>query len=49
MYARDDFVYWRFGDACLQRLAQIAGFSRVESLVDVEVDGHPRIMGRLVD
>ena len=48
VYARDDFVYWGFGDGGLQRLAQIAGFSRVESLVDVEVDGHPRLMARLV-
>jgi len=48
VYARDAFVYWGLGDACLRRLAQIAGFSRVESLVDVEVDGHPRIMGRLL-
>ena len=48
MYARDDFVYWGFGDAALQRLARIAGFSRVESLINVEVDGHPRLMARLV-
>jgi hypothetical protein len=48
VYARDEFVYWGFGGAGLQRLARIAGFSGVESLVDVEVDGHPRIMGRLV-
>ncbi len=48
VYARDEFVYWGFGSAGLQRLAQIAGFSRVESLVDVEVDGHPRLMARLV-
>ncbi|HEY3944555.1 MAG TPA: DUF1698 domain-containing protein [Solirubrobacteraceae bacterium] len=48
VYARDEFVYWGFGDDGLERLARIAGFSRVESLVDVEVDGHPRIMGRLV-
>jgi tRNA (mo5U34)-methyltransferase len=48
VYARAEFVYWRFGDAGLQRIARIAGFSRVESLVDVEVDGHPRIIGRLV-
>ncbi|MGH2884317.1 MAG: class I SAM-dependent methyltransferase [Solirubrobacteraceae bacterium] len=48
VYARDEFVYWGFGDAGLQRLAQIAGFSRVESLVNVEVDAHPRIIGRLV-
>ncbi|MGH2874367.1 MAG: hypothetical protein ACRDL5_18155, partial [Solirubrobacteraceae bacterium] len=48
VYARDDFVYWGFADAGLERLAQIAGFSRVQSLVDVEVDGHPRLMARLV-
>ena len=48
VYARDEFVYWGFGDAGLERLARIAGFSRVESLVDVEVDGHPRLMARLV-
>ena len=48
VYARDDFVFWAFGDAGLQRLARFAGFSRVESLVDVEVDGHPRLMARLV-
>jgi len=48
VYARDDFVYWGFGDAGLERLARIAGFSRVESLVNVEVDGHPRLMARLV-
>jgi hypothetical protein len=36
------------GDAGLQRLARIAGFSRAESLINVQVDGHPRILGRLV-
>jgi tRNA (mo5U34)-methyltransferase len=48
VYARDDFIYWGFVDTDLQRLAQIAGFSRVESLIDVEVDGHPRIIGQLI-
>ncbi|MGI8505696.1 MAG: class I SAM-dependent methyltransferase [Solirubrobacteraceae bacterium] len=48
IYARDEFVYWGFGDAGLERLARIAGFSRVESFAAVEVDGHPRIIGRLV-
>ena len=48
VYARDEFVYWGFGDAGLQRTARIPGFSRAESLVDVEVDGDPRIIGRLV-
>jgi hypothetical protein len=48
VYARDEFVYWGFGAAGLQRIPRIVGFSRVESLVDVGVDGHPRIIGRLV-
>jgi tRNA (mo5U34)-methyltransferase len=48
VYARDEFVYWGFGHAALERLARIAGFSRAESLVEVEVDGHPRIIGRLI-
>jgi tRNA (mo5U34)-methyltransferase len=48
VYARDGYVYWGFGPTGLERLAQIAGFSRAESLIDVEVDGHPRIMGRLI-
>jgi len=48
VYARDDFVYWGFGVTGLERLARIAGFSRAESLATVEVDGHPRIIGRLI-
>ena len=48
VYARDGFVYWGFGNAGLERLARIAGFSRAGSLINVEVDGHPRIIGRLV-
>ena len=48
VYARDEFVYWGFEHTGLERLARIAGFSRAESLIDVEVDGHPRIMGRLI-
>jgi tRNA (mo5U34)-methyltransferase len=48
VYARDDFVYWGFGDAGLERLARVAGFSRAESLINVEVDGHPRIIGQLI-
>jgi tRNA (mo5U34)-methyltransferase len=48
VYARDEFVYWGFGHTALERLARIAGFSRAESLVEVEVDGHPRIIGRLI-
>jgi len=48
VYARDEFVYWGFGDAGVRLLAQIAGFSRVESFINVEIDGQPRIIGRLV-
>jgi hypothetical protein len=32
----------------VERLAGIVGFSHAESFVDMEVDGHPRIIGRLV-
>jgi hypothetical protein len=48
VHARDDFVYRGFADAGLERLARIAGFSRARSLINVEVDSHPRIIGRLV-
>ena len=48
VYAHDEFIYWGFGDTGLERLAQIAGFSHADSLIDVEVDGHPRIMVRLI-
>jgi tRNA (mo5U34)-methyltransferase len=48
VYARDEFVYWGFGHTGLERLARVAGFSRAESLIEVEVDGHPRIIGRLI-
>jgi tRNA (mo5U34)-methyltransferase len=46
--ARDEFFYWGFAAVGLERLAQIAGFSRTESLATIEVDGHPRIIGLLV-
>jgi hypothetical protein len=48
VYAGDEFVYWGFGVVGLERLARIAGFSEVLGLQSVEVDGHPRIIGRLV-
>ena len=48
VYARDEFVYWAFGDAGLERLARIAGFSEVGPFGCVQVAGHPRIVGRLV-
>jgi tRNA (mo5U34)-methyltransferase len=46
--ARDEFFYWGFAQKGIERLAQIAGFSRVDSLATVEVDGHPRIIARLI-
>jgi tRNA (mo5U34)-methyltransferase len=48
VYAGDDFVYWGFNDTGLERLARIAGFSRAEQVDAAEVDGHPRLIGRLV-
>jgi len=48
VYAGDEFVYWGFGDSGLERLAQIAGFASVEQLGCAEVDGHPRLIGRLM-
>lgn len=48
VYSRDEFVYWGFGEAAVERLVRIAGFARVESLQTVTVDGHPRIIGRLI-
>lgn len=48
VYEGDEFVYWGFGVTGLERLARIAGFSEVAPLHSVEVDGHPRIIGRLV-
>jgi tRNA (mo5U34)-methyltransferase len=48
VYAGDEFVYWGFGHTGLDRLARVAGFSHAESFAEVQVDGHPRIIGRLV-
>ena len=47
-YTRDQIVYWGFLQAGLERLARIAGFSGVQSLTHAEVDGHPRIIAKLV-
>ena len=35
VYARDDFIYWGFTNAGLERLARIAGFSRADSLINL--------------
>jgi SAM-dependent methyltransferase len=48
IYAHDRFVYWGFEDTGLERLARLAGFSQVDSLTHVEVDRHPRIIGKLI-
>jgi tRNA (mo5U34)-methyltransferase len=48
VYVRDEFVYWAFGDAGLERLAMIAGFSEVGPFHSMQVAGHPRIIGGLV-
>jgi tRNA (mo5U34)-methyltransferase len=48
VYQRDEFVFWGFQDNGLKRLAQIAGFSHVDSLTHVEVEGHPRVIGKLI-
>jgi tRNA (mo5U34)-methyltransferase len=47
VYARDEFVYWGFEHTGLERLARIAGFTGADSFVDLEIDDHPRIIGRL--
>lgn len=48
IYPHDEFVYWGFGHTGLERLARLAGFSRAEGFIEVQIDGHPRIMGRLL-
>lgn len=48
VYARDDFVYWGFTAPGLTHLAHHAGFAGFDPMDEPEVDGHPRIIGRLV-
>ena len=48
VYARDDYVYWGFTGESLARLADHAGFGRVEIVDTPVIDGHPRIIGTLV-
>ena len=48
VYSRDDFVYWGFSSSSLERFAHHAGFAGFEVFDQPEVDGHPRIIGRLV-
>lgn len=44
LYSRDDFVYWGFSGAGLDRLARLAGFKGAEVHDAPIVDGRPRIM-----
>jgi tRNA (mo5U34)-methyltransferase len=47
VYVRDDYVYWGFSGASLDRLAHHAGFDGATVLDTPMVDGHPRIVARL--
>ena len=47
VYARDDYVYWGFGTAALERLALLAGYAGFDLIDAPDVDGHPRIIGAL--
>jgi tRNA (mo5U34)-methyltransferase len=48
VYPHDDYVYWGFTGGSLARLADHAGFGRVEIVDTPVIDGHPRIIGTLV-
>lgn len=48
LYAGDDYVYWGFSGASLDRLARLAGFSGVEVHDAPIVDGQPRIICTLL-
>lgn len=47
VYARDDFVYWGFTSAGLDRLARHAGYEGFELFDAPVIDGHPRLIGTL--
>jgi tRNA (mo5U34)-methyltransferase len=47
VYARDDYVYWGFTGASVDRLARHAGFVGATVLDAPMIDGHPRIICRL--
>lgn len=47
VYARDEFVYWGFGDAGLQRIARIPGLSRVRRCGGRRRPAHYRSAGRV--
>ena len=48
IYARDEFVYWGFTGASLDRLARHAGFEGARIISTPEIEGHPRILAQLV-
>ena len=48
VYPRDEFVYWGFTGESLSRLARHAGFDEVRIISAATIDGHPRIVGRLM-
>jgi tRNA (mo5U34)-methyltransferase len=47
VYASDDFVYWGFSPEGLRRLGRIVGLDQVGVVDQLEIDGHPRILGVL--
>jgi len=47
VYPRDDYVYWGFAAASLERLAAQAGFASVDVIGRPVVDGHPRILASM--
>jgi tRNA (mo5U34)-methyltransferase len=47
VYPGDDYVYWGFAAAGLERLAKQAGFESVEVIDRPVVDGHPRILASM--
>lgn len=47
VYAGDDFAYWGFSRSSLDRLGRLAGLRGFELVGAPEIDGHPRIIGRL--
>jgi tRNA (mo5U34)-methyltransferase len=48
VYARDEFVYWGFTGQSLDRLARHSGFDEARTISAPTIDGHPRIVGRLM-
>jgi tRNA (mo5U34)-methyltransferase len=48
VYARDEFVYWGFSGEGVARLARHAGFDQARIVSAPTIDGHPRIVARLV-